>query len=236
MAGSKTTDVIRTRGVHRRFDMGEATIRALDSVDLAIARGEYCAVMGPSGSGKSTLMNVIGCLDAADEGQYWLDGNLVSALSDRKLARIRNRFIGFIFQTFNLLPHATALQNVEVPLIYAGIRRKERLQRAAGALGRVGLADRVQHKPGQLSGGQRQRLAIARAIVTNPSILLADEPTGNLDTTTAAEIMSLFRSLHDAGNTIVLVTHDPNIAAHAQRVIGMQDGRIVSNTMKGPAV
>jgi putative ABC transport system ATP-binding protein len=216
--------------------MGEATIRALDSVDLTVARGEYCAIMGPSGSGKSTLMNVIGCLDVADEGQYWLDGHLVGEMADRKLAHIRNRFVGFIFQTFNLLPNATALQNVEVPLIYAGIRRKQRLQQAAVALGRVGLANRLQHKPGQLSGGQRQRLAIARAIVTDPSILLADEPTGNLDSATAAEIMSLFRSLHDAGNTIVLVTHDSSIAKHAQRIIGMRDGRIVSNTVKGREV
>jgi putative ABC transport system ATP-binding protein len=215
--------------------MGESTINALDSVTVAITRGEYCAIMGPSGSGKSTLMNVIGCLDKADKGEYWLDGQLVGEMADGKLAHIRNQAIGFVFQTFNLLPNATALQNVEVPLIYAGVRRKERQQRATAALASVGLADRERHKPGQLSGGQRQRVAIARAVVTNPSILLADEPTGNLDSTTAAEIMSLFRSLHDAGNTIVVVTHDASVAKNAQRIIAMQDGRIVGNSIQGHA-
>ena len=224
--------IIRTRGLQRQFRMGESTVHALDGVNLEIAPGEYCAIMGPSGSGKSTLMNVIGCLDTADDGDYWINGKLVVDLAERQLARIRNRAIGFIFQMFNLLENVSALQNVEIPLIYAGLKRRERRLRAGAALGQVGLADRIWHKPGELSGGQRQRVAIARALVTRPSILLADEPTGNLDSATAADIMRLFRTLHAAGNTIVLVTHDPNIARQTGRVIGMHDGRIVSDTKR----
>jgi putative ABC transport system ATP-binding protein len=213
--------------------MGCSFIDALDGVDLEISSGEFCAIMGPSGSGKSTLMNVIGCLDTPDDGEYWLDGELVRDLSQRRLAQIRNRSIGFVFQTFNLLPSMTALQNVEVPLIYAGLQRKECHIRARAALGIVGLTDRIWHRPAELSGGQCQRVAIARAIVTEPSILLADEPTGNLDSVTAGEIMQMFKSLHAAGMTIVLVTHDRAVAQHAKRIVGMLDGRIVADSMMG---
>ena len=212
--------------------MGDTQINALDGVDLTITRGEYVAIMGPSGSGKSTLMNVIGCLDKPDEGEYWLNGKLVSNLKDHELAQIRNREIGFVFQTFNLLQRATALHNVEVPLIYAGISRKERQARARAALAQVSLESRLHHKPSELSGGQRQRVAVARALVTGPSILLADEPTGNLDSHTADDIMGLFGELHQAGNTIVLVTHDRKIGDHAERVVRMLDGRIESDTRK----
>ncbi len=224
--------VIQTFALAREFQMGSASIRALDGVDMTICRGEFCAIMGPSGSGKSTLMNVIGCLDMSDEGEYWLNGQLVSTLSQRELAQIRNREIGFIFQTFNLLGNATAQQNVEIPLIYAGLQRAERHRRANAALDQVGLADRITHRPGELSGGQRQRVAIARALINSPSILLADEPTGNLDSVTATEIMHLFHALHAAGNTIVLVTHDEGVANHAQRIIRMRDGKIVSDKQR----
>jgi putative ABC transport system ATP-binding protein len=209
--------------------MGAETIHALDGVSLDIERNEYTAIMGPSGSGKSTLMNVIGCLDTPTNGQYWLNGQLVSAMNDSQLARARNRDIGFVFQTFNLLSRMTALSNVEVPLIYSGIRRRERHERARHALETVGLADRVQHRPSEMSGGQRQRVAIARALVTNPSILLADEPTGNLDSTTGDEIMKLFDQLQAAGNTLIVVTHEEYIANHARRRIRLSDGKIVND-------
>jgi putative ABC transport system ATP-binding protein len=206
--------------------MGGEVIHALRGVDLVIDRGEYVAIMGPSGSGKSTLMNMIGCLDSPDGGEYWLNGKLVSEMNDRELAKVRNEEIGFIFQTFNLLPRADALHNVELPLIYAGMKRKERLERARGALQRVGLGERMTHRPSEMSGGQRQRVAVARALVTEPSILLADEPTGNLDSATSHEIMELFQELHDSGHTIILVTHEADIAEHAHRVVKLLDGAI----------
>jgi putative ABC transport system ATP-binding protein len=198
----------------------------LRGVDIQIKKNEFVACMGPSGSGKSTLMNLIGCLDTPNAGEYWLNGQMVSTMSDDALARVRNKEIGFVFQTFNLLPRADALHNVELPLIYAGLGAKERRQRAARALERVGLGDRMDHRPNELSGGQRQRVAIARALVNEPSILLADEPTGNLDSATGNEIMGLFRELHDAGQTIVLVTHEHDIAAHARRQIHLLDGKV----------
>jgi putative ABC transport system ATP-binding protein len=218
--------VIVTRNLHREYDMGGEVVRALRGVDVTIRKNEYVAIMGPSGSGKSTLMNLIGCLDSPTRGEYWLNGHRVSELGDDALARIRNKEIGFVFQTFNLLPRATALHNVELPLVYAGMGSKERRAQAADALDRVGLKDRVQHKPNELSGGQRQRVAIARALVNRPSILLADEPTGNLDSTTSQEIMGLFNALHDEGQTIVLVTHEHDIAAHAQRQVHLKDGQV----------
>lgn len=211
--------------------MGEETIRALDNVSLNIETNEYTAIMGPSGSGKSTLMNVIGCLESPTDGQYWLNGQLVSAMNDHQLARARNKEIGFIFQTFNLLTQMTALSNVEVPLIYAGLRRKDRHERAAHALETVGLADRMRHRPSEMSGGQRQRVAVARALVTNPSILLADEPTGNLDSNTGDEIMGLFDELQAAGNTLIVVTHEEYIAKHANRTIRLSDGKVVSDSV-----
>lgn len=211
--------------------MGEETIRALDRVSLEFDRNEYAAVMGPSGSGKSTLMNVIGCLDSPTNGQYWLNGQLVSEMNDHQLARARNREIGFIFQTFNLLSRMTALSNVEVPLIYAGLRRRSRREKAKHALETVGLADRMYHRPSEMSGGQRQRVAIARALVTDPSILLADEPTGNLDSHTGDEIMSLFDELQEAGNTLIVVTHEEYIANHANRTIRLSDGKVVSDSV-----
>ena len=217
---------IVTQNLQRRYDMGGEIVHALRGVDLKIDHGEYVAIMGPSGSGKSTLMNMIGCLDSPDEGDYWLNGKLVSEMNDRELARVRNGEVGFVFQTFNLLPRANALHNVEMPLIYGGMKRKERLERAAGALKRVGLGDRMSHRPSEMSGGQRQRVAVARALVTEPSILLADEPTGNLDSTTGEEIMALFDELHEAGHTIILVTHEPHIAEHAERSIILRDGSI----------
>ena len=213
--------------------MGEETIHALDGVSLDIKRNEYTAIMGPSGSGKSTLMNVIGCLDSSTRGQYWLNGQLVSAMNDSQLARARNRDIGFVFQTFNLLSRMTALSNVEVPLIYSGIRRRERHEKARHALETVGLADRMHHRPSELSGGQRQRVAIARALVTNPSILLADEPTGNLDSNTGDEIMTLFDQLQEAGNTLIVVTHEAYIADHARRTLCLSDGKVVGDTANG---
>jgi len=217
---------IRTHNLQRRYRMGDEIIHALRGVDLTVQRGEYVAIMGPSGSGKSTLMNVIGCLDTPDEGEYWLNGKLVSAMHDRELAHIRNKEVGFIFQTFNLLPRADALHNVELPLIYAGMRRKERIARARESLERVGLGERMTHRPSEMSGGQRQRVAVARALVTDPSILLADEPTGNLDSATSRDIMALFEALHGSGHTIVVVTHESDIAKHAHRIITFRDGRI----------
>jgi putative ABC transport system ATP-binding protein len=221
--------VIVTRGLKRQYDMGGEIVRALRGVDLAIRRNEYVAIMGPSGSGKSTLMNLIGCLDSPNEGEYWLNGLLVSEMSDDALARVRNKEIGFVFQTFNLLPRATALQNVELPLVYGGVPADERKRRAMEALDRVQLAQRVHHRPNELSGGQRQRVAIARALVNRPSILLADEPTGNLDSQTSEEIMRVFETLGSEGQTVVMVTHEPDIAAHAKRVIVLRDGVISSD-------
>jgi putative ABC transport system ATP-binding protein len=212
--------------------MGSEVVRALRGVDLQIRRNEYVAVMGPSGSGKSTLMNLIGCLDTPTAGEYWLNGQKVSDLADDDLARIRNKEIGFVFQTFNLLPRATALHNVELPLIYAGLASRERRDKAAQALTRVGLGDRMDHKPNELSGGQRQRVAIARALVNDPSILLADEPTGNLDSTTSQEIMQVFGDLHRQGQTVVMVTHEADIAAHAARVVTLRDGLVATDQLK----
>jgi putative ABC transport system ATP-binding protein len=221
--------IIVTRGLRRDYDMGGEVVRALRGVDLAIRRNEYVAIMGPSGSGKSTLMNLIGCLDTPTAGEYWLNGQLVSRMSDDQLARVRNKEIGFVFQTFNLLPRATALHNVELPLVYAGVAGGERKRRAAEALERVQLGDRVQHRPNELSGGQRQRVAIARALVNEPSILLADEPTGNLDSQTSEEIMRVFESLAAQGQTVIMVTHEKDIAAHARRVVVLRDGVIASD-------
>jgi len=218
--------VIRTYDLWKTYIMGDQEIHAVSGVDIEISRGEYVAIMGPSGSGKSTLMNLIGCLDSPSKGEYYLNGNLVSAMNDDDLARIRNKEIGFIFQTFNLLPRASALHNVELPLIYAGLPSHEREQRARAALTAVDLEKRMHHKPNELSGGQRQRVAVARALVNNPSILLADEPTGALDTATGNEIMALFARLHQQGNTIVLVTHEHDIAMHAHRIIHIRDGKV----------
>ena len=218
--------VIRTYDIWKTYQMGDQTINAVSGVDIEIKRGEYVAIMGPSGSGKSTLMNLIGCLDSPSKGDYYINGNLVSEMNDDQLAHIRNKEVGFVFQTFNLLARATALHNVELPLIYAGIDSKTRLERAAQALRQVDLEPRMYHKPNELSGGQRQRVAIARALVTNPSILLADEPTGALDSTTGIEIMALFERLYTQGNTIILVTHEHDIAMHAHRVIFIRDGKI----------
>jgi putative ABC transport system ATP-binding protein len=221
--------IIVTRGLKREYDMGGEIVRALRGVDVAIRRNEYVAIMGPSGSGKSTLMNLIGCLDTPDAGEYWLNGMLVSEKSEDELARVRNREIGFVFQTFNLLPRASALHNVELPLVYAGVGSDERKKRATEALERVQLGDRIHHRPNELSGGQRQRVAIARALVNRPSILLADEPTGNLDSTTSEEIMKVFESLSSEGQTVIMVTHEADIAAHARRVVVLRDGLISSD-------
>ena len=221
--------IILTHKLTREYDMGSELVRALKGVSLQIRRNEYVAVMGPSGSGKSTLMNLIGCLDTPTGGEYWLNGHQVSSLQDDDLARIRNKEIGFVFQTFNLLPRATALHNVELPLIYAGLPTRTRRARAERALSRVGLADRMHHKPNELSGGQRQRVAIARALVNEPSILLADEPTGNLDSGTSAEIMQVFADLHGQGQTVVMVTHEADIAAHAARVVTLRDGLVAAD-------
>lgn len=224
--------IICTEDLWKTYQMGAEQVHALRGVNLRINRGEYVAIMGPSGSGKSTLMNLIGCLDTPTKGRYWLNGNLVSELDDDELARIRNREIGFVFQTFNLLARATALHNVELPLIYSGTSGEERIERAKAALEAVDLGPRINHKPNELSGGQRQRVAIARALVNNPSIILADEPTGNLDSQTGQEIMNLFAELHRKGNTIVLVTHEPDIAEHAFRVIHIRDGVVASDERK----
>ncbi len=221
--------VIKTEELAKIYEMGAEQVHALRGVNLEIRKGEYVAIMGPSGSGKSTLMNLIGCLDSPTSGKYWLAGRLVSDLDDDELAYIRNKEIGFVFQTFNLLPRATALHNVELPLIYNGTPAEERIDKARKALERVDLADRMQHKPNELSGGQRQRVAIARALVNNPSIVLADEPTGNLDSKTGEEIMALFENLYRQANTIILVTHENDIARHAHRIIHIRDGRIASD-------
>jgi putative ABC transport system ATP-binding protein len=227
--GIETDTVIRIEGVHKNYVLGVETVRALRGVDLMVERGDYVAIMGPSGSGKSTLMNVIGCLDTATEGEYWLNGHAVSRLEDDELAHIRNREIGFVFQTFNLLPRATSLHNVELPLVYAGVPAAERKKRAEELLDMVGLGDRMLHKPSELSGGQRQRVAIARSLANRPAILLADEPTGNLDSQTSAEIMQVFEQLQKEGQTIIVVTHEPDIAKHAHRTVVLRDGKIESD-------
>jgi len=221
--------LIKTDNLWKTYEMGAEKIHALAGVSFTVSKGEYLAIMGPSGSGKSTLMNLIGCLDTPTQGQYYINGRLVSAMNDDELAYIRNREIGFVFQTFNLLARATALHNVELPLIYSGTPAQERIERAKGALRMVELEDRMTHKPNELSGGQRQRVAIARALVNNPSILLADEPTGNLDSATGVEIMNLFEKLHEQGNTIILVTHEHDVAQHAYRTIHIRDGKVASD-------
>ena len=223
--------VIRTEGLTKEYRLGSETVHALRGVDLVVERNEYVAIMGPSGSGKSTFMNMIGCLDSPTSGEYWLNGQAVARMDDDELARIRNKEIGFVFQTFNLLPRATALHNVELPLIYAGVPARERRERAAAMLERVGLGERMEHKPNELSGGQRQRVAVARALVNQPAILLADEPTGNLDSRTSAEIMDLFGELHAEGQTIILVTHEQDIADHALRQIFLRDGLVESDEL-----
>jgi putative ABC transport system ATP-binding protein len=224
--------VIRIEGVTKEYVMGQTTIQALRGVDLFIRRNEYLAVMGPSGSGKSTLMNMLGCLDTPSSGRYEFNGKDVASMEDDELAEIRNREIGFVFQTFNLLPRSTSLQNVELPLIYAGVSTEERQRRAVEALMAVGLADRMYHKPNELSGGQRQRVAIARAVVNQPSIILADEPTGNLDSRTGEEIMGLFGRLYESGHTIVIVTHEEGVAEHARRVVRLRDGVVESDEFR----
>jgi putative ABC transport system ATP-binding protein len=228
--------VIRTEGLKKDYLLGSEVVHAVRGVDLVIERGEFVAIMGPSGSGKSTLMNVIGCLDTPNAGEYWLNGTQVSKMSDDQLARVRNKEIGFVFQTFNLLPRASALHNVELPLVYAGVPGEERRRRAKEALEKVQLGGRVDHRPNELSGGQRQRVAIARALVNNPSILLADEPTGNLDSATSEEIMKVFESLADQGQTVIMVTHEPDIAAHARRIIVLRDGLVASDERRSTFV
>jgi putative ABC transport system ATP-binding protein len=223
--------VIRVTGLQRSYVMGTETVHALRGVDVEIRRNEYVAIMGPSGSGKSTLMNLLGCLDTPSAGEYWLNGQEVSRMSDDALARVRNKEIGFVFQTFNLLPRATALQNVELPLVYAGVPSAERRRKAAAALERVGLGARMDHRPNELSGGQRQRVAIARGLVNDPALLLADEPTGNLDSTTTEEILGVFKSLHQQGQTIIIVTHEPDVAQHAERTVVIRDGKIASDKL-----
>ena len=227
--------VIRIYDLTREYRMGSERILALQEVTLEIRRNEYVAIMGPSGSGKSTMMNVLGCLDTPSAGEYWLNGEEISRFTDDALARVRNREIGFVFQTFNLLPRATALHNVELPLVYAGVRARERRERAGAALEQVGLAERMHHRPNELSGGQRQRVAIARALVNQPSILLADEPTGNLDSVTSEEIMEVFAALHAAGQTVIMVTHELDIAARAQRIVVLRDGRVESDRVSQEA-
>lgn len=224
------SNVIKIRNIIRDFKLGQETVHVLKGIDLDIERGEYVAIMGPSGSGKSTLMNIIGCLDTATAGTYILNGKDVSKMSDDELADIRNTEIGFVFQTFNLLPRTTALDNVALPMVYAGFSKSERIKRATEILKNVGLADRMDHKPNQLSGGQRQRVAVGRALINNPSIILADEPTGNLDSKTSLEILNLFEEIHNAGNTVIMVTHEEDVAARAKRVIRLIDGMINTDT------
>jgi putative ABC transport system ATP-binding protein len=226
--------LICIRDLHRIYKVGSEEVHALDGVDLDIDANEYVAIMGPSGSGKSTLMNIVGCLDTPSSGSYSLKGKEIGKMSDDELARIRNQEIGFVFQTFNLLARADALHNVELPLVYAGVKHEDRRRRAREAIELVGLTDRMKHKPNELSGGQRQRVAIARALVNKPSIILADEPTGNLDTHTGEEIMAAFENIWKAGNTVILVTHESDIAAHARRVVRMRDGKVESDTRNGP--
>ena len=226
--------LITIRDLHRVYEVGTEKVHALNCVDLDIEAGDYFAIMGPSGSGKSTMMNIIGCLDTPTQGSYSLKGQEVSRMTDDELARVRNQEIGFVFQTFNLLARADALHNVELPLVYAGVRHEERKKRARAALDLVGLSDRMKHKPNELSGGQRQRVAIARALVNKPSIILADEPTGNLDTATGDEIMAAFERIWKEGNTVILVTHEPDIAAHAHRVVRFRDGKVESDVRTGP--
>ncbi len=227
--------LIRLENIIRNFSLGQQIVKVLKGITLNIDRNEYVALMGPSGSGKSTLMNLVGCLDTPTSGKYWLNGRDISALSDNELADIRNKEIGFVFQTFNLLPRSTALENVSLPLVYAGYNASERKKRAEEVLEQVGLADRMDHRPNQLSGGQRQRVAVARALVNRPSIILADEPTGNLDTKTSLEIMKLIKDIHAAGNTVILVTHEEDIAAEADRIIRLRDGMVESDTLAAPA-
>jgi putative ABC transport system ATP-binding protein len=229
------SEIIRTVNLTKHYVLGAETVKACRGIDLLIEKGEFVAIMGPSGSGKSTFMNMIGCLDTPTDGDYWLNGQKVSDLSDDQLARVRNREIGFVFQTFNLLPRATALHNVELPLIYAGVGTKERRRRAAEKLELVGLGDRMDHKPPELSGGQRQRVAVARALVNEPALLLADEPTGNLDSVTSDDVMRQFGELNEAGQTIVLVTHEHDIAAHAKRQIHLKDGFVERDFLNEPA-
>lgn len=225
----KVEEIIRLEDISRIYRVGEQEVRALDGVSLSVSANEYVAIMGPSGSGKSTLMNILGCLDSPDAGRYMLDGVDVSGMEDGELADVRNRKIGFVFQSFNLLPRYNALENVALPMVYAGVPKRERLERAAHALECVALSDRMEHRPSELSGGQKQRVALARAIVNSPSIILADEPTGNLDTATSVEIMKLFDTIHGRGNTVILVTHEEDIAAYARRVIRLRDGKIESD-------
>jgi putative ABC transport system ATP-binding protein len=228
--------VIKTNHITRHFDMGKEVIKVLHGINIEVYKNEYVAFMGPSGSGKSTFMNIIGCLDTPSGGQYLLNGKDVSKMTDNQLAEVRNKEIGFIFQTFNLLPRYTALENVALPLVYAGLSKSDRIAKAKKALEHVGLADRMKHKPNELSGGQRQRVAIARALVNDPSILLADEPTGNLDSKTSEEIMALFHELHSRGNTIIIVTHEPDIAMHTGRIVRLRDGMIESDVKNEPKV
>ncbi len=223
-------EIIRLEHIYKDYPLGNSTVRVLKDINLSVHPGEYVALMGPSGSGKSTLMNIIGALDVPTSGKYILNGREVEKLSDDQLAEVRNKEIGFVFQTFNLLPRLSALENVALPLIYAGVSKRERLERARRMLADVGLADRMDHKPNQLSGGQRQRVAIARALINNPSILLADEPTGNLDSQSSEDVMKLFDRLHEQGHTIILVTHEPDIAAHAKRLVRLLDGKILEDT------
>ena len=227
-----TDAILQLRGITRDFKLGSQTVHVLKGIDLDIGKNEYVALMGPSGSGKSTLMNLLGCLDTPTSGNYELNGTDVSSLNDNALAEIRNSEIGFVFQTFNLLPRSTALENVALPLVYAGLSKEERLARAAEVLDQVGLSDRMDHRPNQLSGGQRQRVAVARALVNRPALILADEPTGNLDSKTSLEIMKLFDEIQSAGNTVILVTHEEDIAQYAKRVIRLVDGNIHSDTTK----